>query len=545
MALMTMKSNLALQRDPIPTTGNRLVRAGLDVVRVSKFLASGKGLEFLAKQQGLQLTNPNMESIDGSVNVKSNLSLYQTKIFNPLKLLRNVAGDGIFPRHVERHGLTGLDTFLKYENLLTQIRFNKTSQNRLVRLSKDLLLEPQSKSLSLSKTLTNFPIALLGGPTGPSSILGAGRTTITRAINSRTNLDWRTKRGSVTSFETKYTIERPYFGLTPDPKKALENKYNKNIQRAEVVKGVFDAKPVDINTQRYFALSYGQIQKKANDRTTNTKDINNFGKDLLEGAQTSAQKTELKTVYPLGGVINGDVDSGNMTDYSSVNLEKDYGYKSYRGLDRSNTYKSAAPDPVMNDDTRDIIKFSIGGIKFRAYIDSISDSFNPSWNETNDQGRADPKVMLGSFTRTISVSFKVVATSRGDLRSVYDKLKRLARLTMPKYKGSGFTGDFVQLTIGSLYNAEYGYITGLSYDWDNETPWEIDAGIELPLYTSVQLDFTYIGNIRMNSGHNVFGYDFGKSNVPKAGNIADTNESENVDKAFDTSATETPKAEQK
>ena len=38
---------------------------------------------------------------------------------------------------------------------------------------------------------------------------------------------------------------------------------------------------------------------------------------------------------------------------------------------------------------------------------------------------------------------------------------------------------------------------------------------------------------------------FGKSKVPAAGNIADTNESEDVDKAYDTSATETPKAEQK
>lgn len=553
MALMTMKSNLALQRDPIPTTGNRAVRAGLDVVRVSKFLASGKGLEFLAKQQGLQLTNPNMESINGSVNVKANLENYQTKIFNPAKLLQNVVGDGIFPRHIERHGLNNDPRLLKYENLLTQQRVDKTNQNRLVRLSKDLLLQP-------NKVINGSTIELLSGPTGPSSILGAGQTNIRRAINSRTNLDWRTKFGSVTSFETKYTIEQPYLGLVPDPKNALEEKYNKNVRQAEVVKGVFDAKPVDINTQRYFALSYGQIQKKANDRTTNTKDINNFGKDLLEGAQTLAEKTELKSVYPLGGVINGDVNSGNMTDYSSVNLEKDYGYKSYRGLDRSNTYKSTAPDPVMSDvkdytrpdgepepdrSTRDLIDFVIGGIKFRAYIDSISDSFNPSWNETNDQGRADPKVMLGSFTRTISVSFKVVVTSRGDLRGVYDKLKRLARFTMPKYRNGGFTGDFVQLTIGNLYRAEYGYITGLSYDWDNETPWEIDAGIELPLYTSVQLDFTYIGNKRMSSGHNVFGYNFGKSSVPAAGNIADTNEAEDVDTAFNTSPTGVPKAQQK
>jgi hypothetical protein len=301
-------------------------------------------------------------------------------------------------------------------------------------------------------------------------------------------------------------------------------------------------------------LSYGQIAKKANDRTLSTTDINNFGVDIAKTTTlTTAQQNEFKSLYPLGGVLGtkdeagkftpGVVTSANATNYLEINLEKLYGYTSYRNLDRSNTTNGAAPDKFMRGEhDRDIISFSIGGIKFRAYIDSISDNFSPQWNEANDQGRADPKVMLGSFTRTISVSFKVVATSRADLGSVYDKLKSLARLTMPKYGGGGFTGDFVQLTIGNLYRNEYGYITGLSYDWDNESPWEIDEGIELPLYTNVTLDFTYIGNTRMSNKHNVFNYNYGKRKLPVATGITEEPGVEDPTETFKNDTGETGKA---
>jgi hypothetical protein len=101
----------------------------------------------------------------------------------------------------------------------------------------------------------------------------------------------------------------------------------------------------------------------------------------------------------------------------------------------------------------------------------------------------------------------------------------------------------VQLTIGNLYRNEYGYITGLSYDWDNESPWEIDEGIELPLYTNVTLDFTYIGNTRMSNGHNVFNYNYGKSKLPVASGITEEPSTEDPTDKFNAGTpAETPKA---
>jgi hypothetical protein len=50
-------------------------------------------------------------------------------------------------------------------------------------------------------------------------------------------------------------------------------------------------------------------------------------------------------------------------------------------------------------------------IKLLAYINNISDSSSPEWDERLDIGRADAKILYRSFSRTISLSFNVVVES--------------------------------------------------------------------------------------------------------------------------------------
>lgn len=58
-------------------------------------------------------------------------------------------------------------------------------------------------------------------------------------------------------------------------------------------------------------------------------------------------------------------------------------------------------------------------ISLMAYINSISDSSSPEWDERLDIGRADAKILYKSFSRTISLSFTVAVESevnpRGEL----------------------------------------------------------------------------------------------------------------------------------
>ena len=76
-------------------------------------------------------------------------------------------------------------------------------------------------------------------------------------------------------------------------------------------------------------------------------------------------------------------------------------------------------------------------------------------------------------------------------------MEALALCAYPDYSGtSGFVGRYVKIHIGNLYKNEPVYITSISFDWDNETPWELDEGLQVPYYTTVTLSLGWIGNMR-------------------------------------------------
>jgi hypothetical protein len=212
-------------------------------------------------------------------------------------------------------------------------------------------------------------------------------------------------------------------------------------------------------------------------------------------------------------------------EYRKNTLENYYGYKPYNAANR----KNSKPDPVNNTPygtelttVKDLIKFrfeSVGfsgtngrPIIFRAYINNLSDTFSPSWNPSQDQGRADPKVLYSSFGREISVDFKVVVHSADEQHNVWDKLSALARNTYPVYAGNGFHGQFIRVTIGDLYVGQYMYITSLTYDWDNETPWEITDGVQLPMYTNVNMSLSWVGTSKPKAEQ--IPYSYGGNSIP-------------------------------
>jgi hypothetical protein len=212
-------------------------------------------------------------------------------------------------------------------------------------------------------------------------------------------------------------------------------------------------------------------------------------------------------------------------EYRKNTLENYYGYTPYNAANR----KRAKPDPINNSrygdelsSVKDLIKFrfeSVGfsgtngkAIIFRAYINNLSDTFSPSWTGNQDQGRADPKVLYSSFGREISVDFKVVVHSADEQHNVWDKLSALARNTYPVYAGSGFHGQFIRVTIGDLYVKQYMYMTSLSYGWDNETPWEITDGVQLPMYTDVNMSLSWVGTSKPKAEQ--IPYSYGGNKIP-------------------------------
>jgi hypothetical protein len=185
------------------------------------------------------------------------------------------------------------------------------------------------------------------------------------------------------------------------------------------------------------------------------------------------------------------IDFRKIRDGKSLDQAR-YSEESNRQSNFGNTLQMI--DTINDSVDESLIDFSFNGIAFKAYLGAVSDNFAPSWNTAEDQGRADPRYQYAGFERTVTFDFIVAAYSRSQLEVIWRKLQDLARMTYPVYGSEGFYGQTTNVTIGKLFDERPMIIQDLGYDWDNETPWEIDEDYQSPLYTTVSMTCVVLGD---------------------------------------------------
>jgi hypothetical protein len=113
-------------------------------------------------------------------------------------------------------------------------------------------------------------------------------------------------------------------------------------------------------------------------------------------------------------------------------------------------------------------------IVFRAIFDSITDNHKPSWSPVKYMGRGDPLYTYDGYERDVSFNFTVHIGSRDEMKSSWRKLNYLAGYTAPEYTKSGYIrAPLCRLNIGNLFRKMPGYISSLSYTFDNTNgTWE-------------------------------------------------------------------------
>lgn len=151
-------------------------------------------------------------------------------------------------------------------------------------------------------------------------------------------------------------------------------------------------------------------------------------------------------------------------------------------------------------------------LRFRAYIDNLSDSYGADWKSQTYMGRGEKFWKYDSFSRDMSLGFTVVADNETNLNSMYTDLNKLAASLAPTYTGQGYmAGNLHQLTVGNYINNQYGIITGFTYDIMDDSPWEIMPSVQLPFYIKVTgLKFTPIHDFRPSSFFNEKDPGYGK-----------------------------------
>lgn len=173
----------------------------------------------------------------------------------------------------------------------------------------------------------------------------------------------------------------------------------------------------------------------------------------------------------------------NLTSYSKgTNGSGSASNNSYDKITSKPLYRS---ENVSTEDTNDLVKFRIAAIDnddpnqkvyihFRAFINNINDSYEGKISSKEYVGRGEEFFIHTGFGRKISLNFTVAAQSKAELIPMYHKLNYLASQTAPDYSQFGYMrGSLIQLTIGGYFYEQVGYLTSLTYDIPEESPWEI------------------------------------------------------------------------
>ena len=167
-------------------------------------------------------------------------------------------------------------------------------------------------------------------------------------------------------------------------------------------------------------------------------------------------------------------------------------------------------------DIRDIIKFRIKSydndvsngagvyMVFRAYISGLKRGIQAKWDPYNYVGRGESFYLYNGHAENITIQFTIAASSRLEMKPIYQKLNYLMSTLTADYKNSRMRGNISELTVGDFIKYQPGIITNLDMSIDEDTQWEIaldepENGIEsdmheLPLMIKCSMTFIPIYN---------------------------------------------------
>jgi len=147
---------------------------------------------------------------------------------------------------------------------------------------------------------------------------------------------------------------------------------------------------------------------------------------------------------------------------------------------------------------------------FQATLNSINESYNPTWSSKHFFGRTEQIHSYTMTDRTLEVSFSITVDEIRKLQHLYERVLWLAQQTYASYDENGRmkAGPIIKMTIGDMFSNMTGFIRSLSYDWNylggNSPKWEITQGLRIPMACNVSLSFTVMHDVLPDRNHNFY-----------------------------------------
>lgn len=486
-----------------------LTHSAVDVLRISKFLTDvPRGPLFVAKQVGLQMTNPQLEhksdfttsnitnrpttgqgvfnnvsntvrntgnSIANAANRFEN-TVGSNRIYTPINLLAQVAGSA-FGKHIPRQGFDlQVSPTDKYPYIVAQN--DKSGNNRLVSLF---------NKFSKGKDPVDGVKVMFTYTGGSDSFLGIGKTTINSYVSTFAASD-------VSNPDSVISLN----GFRPIPFTA---EIDSDGKAHSTVGADFNFRTGDF-----------RAYKKATDA------VYEKSLEAIPGSRGPIRLTDYTkyNTHKRIGVINTNQKAFGYNPNDQINMMSIYYAEHAAGNNVGGVVKDINGKEVSAAAIRDMIKFRIKAIDndnpgkgmymvFRAFLNGITDTMDPTWNPVKYIGRGESFYAYEGFTSGYSLSFTIQAFSREEMKPLYQKLNYLKSTIAPDYRNNKMRGNIMELTVGDYIKEMPGFISSLSITVPDDANWEIalnepDAGNvdkdmhELPQTLKVEMSFTPIYN---------------------------------------------------
>ena len=454
-------------------------KAAIDVVRMGQFLLTPRGITWVAKQIGMQRSQK------------------YGKKFTPINLVASLGGQHLGLRF-DRPGVVPMgDETWKYD-----------TRGYLGAIYNVFKLQTNNDVLPLRVDPRG----------GFDSFYGIGVTTYTRQHNSFftkgqdvqnefANFTQRINPFNIGFKSYEKTVSLPYGELTSQRGDFdTKTKQTPNLLSSEGKTAGFGNDIAD-----YEAISYGTINKIQNKDASNyTDDFRNLkaSKLNIDSSRTSGENYETNNLQKTYGIPATFKTNAERIDPNNKSLRTDSVYESVFNAKLQNDLVHLFFAYDTEAGTQDDSKI----IQFRSTINGVTETFSPSWNGIKYPGRADKAYMYSEFERTLSFSFKAYATSRDEMKNMWQKLSELSKLTMPTY-GTAYSGHICYFRLGQLWgNGISGVptlITSLTYTIPDDLSWDInedDNLAELPTGVDVNIGLTILPDTIYKSDKNHYSF---------------------------------------
>jgi hypothetical protein len=511
-----------------------------DTKRIFKFFADPtKGPLFIAKQAGLQLSNPPLEtrklSVEGEgtlanvtnaalsvVNKANSLFGGNTRIYNlGINTLAQVPL-AAFGGHIVRHGFLPIKTDdQKYESVVTFNNKN-TNANRLVELRKKFFLFNKRIKGKVEQADPN-ELKIKTSFGGSDSLYGVGFTSIHRTTFTgdgykfNESLDKsKSKTGGgnypfllkVEPQSTDYTTYRKAkFDTQVKNLNALIDA-NKSKPTGSILIGDFGKltkvspiQPTDARTR--IASSLNLTNRKFQLLVTN-EIVPNSDKPILDSTKLSDKYAKLyekinedpKTTKEI--VKKDQIKSITFKINKPTNLKGtifDYGLKAALDIKDFNRDDDGIMTVVFNQlDAFSSKGTKLGEKKFKAFITGYNESHDSSWDSIKYNGRSEFFYTFNSYKKTASFKLKIPSFNSSDLKTNHENLKSLQQGLAGEYYNFQLGGIITYISLGYYISDEPCIINSMNISIPDDVSWDIDTKQSMMLEATFNI--TILGNTR-------------------------------------------------